>query len=140
MRTAPTDEQVDGFLRTFGAAGFRHAAEILPLLRSQRSDVEVTAAELPTLEALRDIYRARAEHLASRDVGPTYPSTLPADVAALADGLDAAEDQAIRMWHIQLVDGTVFVIFELLRTRALAGVVRPRTSASSISGGVPRTS
>jgi hypothetical protein len=49
---------------------------------------------------------------------------LPADVAALADGLDAAEDQAIRMWHIQLVDGTVFVIFELLRTRALAGVVK----------------
>jgi hypothetical protein len=79
---------------------------------------------MANLNELKSTYRVRATILANRDPGPTYPSTLAADVAALADGLEAADEQPVHMWHIALPDWTDYIIFELAHARALAGVVK----------------
>jgi hypothetical protein len=117
-----TDEQLRYFVDKFGALPFPHAHEVLALLRrSEEVTLEVSAGT--TVQSLRDIYRRRAEMLASRPVGPTYPSTLPHDVRVVADALDAAKDQPVRIWHITRKNGQTFIIFELIEDGRLAGVV-----------------
>jgi hypothetical protein len=72
---------------------------------------------------LRSTYRVRAELLASRQLPTTFPATLPIEVRALADALDAADDQSVRIWHLALPSGKVFVVFELVDARRIAGVI-----------------
>lgn len=89
---AATDAQLKQFLATFGGGAFPHAAEVLPLL-SPGADATIEVTEMPNIGDLRTTYRIRAQILASRPVPPTFPKTLPADVAALAHGLEAANEQ-----------------------------------------------
>jgi hypothetical protein len=45
------------------------------------------------------------------------------EVSALADALDAANEQPVRIWHLALPSGKVFVVFELVEAQQIAGVI-----------------
>ena len=119
----PSSEQVRAFLNRFRTVSFPHASEVVSLLDRERPGVTIELWTGAKLQELQSIYRIRAEGLASRPLGPTFPGTLPMEVRALADALDAAEEQQVRIWHLALSDGRVFVVFELVDAQRIAGVV-----------------
>ncbi|MGD0530313.1 MAG: hypothetical protein ABSE49_34580 [Polyangiaceae bacterium] len=98
---------------------------MLPILAGkQPATVSVSERLVPVAE-LRQIYERRAKHLAAGTLPATFPSTLPDDVRALADALNAAEDErGVRIWDLALTDGTSFALFELVANGRLAGVVK----------------
>jgi hypothetical protein len=122
---APTADELRAFLATFGQGAFRHASDVLPMLAGERAATVVVSDRLVPVAELRGTYQIRAEHLAAKALPATYPSTLPSDVRAVADALNAAEDeQPVRLWDLALADGTTFTLFELVAKGRLAGVVK----------------
>jgi hypothetical protein len=122
---APTADELRAVLAASGQGGFRHAPDVLPILAGDRAGTIGVGVRLVPVAELRDTYEMRARHLAAKEVSPTYPSTLPGDVRALADALNAAEDdEPVRLWHLALENGTTFSLFELATKGRLAGVVR----------------
>src|SRR5689334_12589436 len=100
-------ERVTLFVDTFGTQQFRHADELVPIMR--RNDVNesrITCHEMRLDDSLRGIYRFRAKRLALDPPSPSYPPGLADDVLALADQLDAATDQKIQLWSTLLRSGT----------------------------------
>lgn len=47
------------------------------------------------------------------------------EVRALADALDAADEEPVRIWSLALPTGSVFVAFELVDAQRIAGVIEP---------------
>lgn len=125
QRPRASAEWIKLFIDMFGTQKFRHADELVPILR--RSDLNesyITCSELRLDDQLRRIYRVRAQHLASTPRSPCYPSGLADDVRALADQLDEAGDQTIRVWDTLLPSGTAYLVFELMDDRTVAGCVK----------------
>lgn len=118
----PSSEEIRVFLTRFSGVTFPHASEVISLLNGETLGVTI---ELATgrLQVLRSTYRTRAEILASRQLPPTFPATLPMEVRALADALDAADEQPVRVWRLALPNGSVFAVFELVDAERLAGVL-----------------
>jgi hypothetical protein len=119
----PSSEDVRGFLSRFRGVPFPHASEVISVLEGETVGVKIQLATCAKLQELRSTYRVRAEGLASRQLSPTFPATLPMEVRALADALDAADEQPVRMWDLALPSGRVFVVFELVEDRRIAGVI-----------------
>jgi hypothetical protein len=118
-------ERVTLFVDTFGTRQFRHADELVPIMR--RNDVNethITCHEMRLDDCLRGIYRFRATHLASAPPSPHYPPGLADDVRALANELDAASDQKIQFWSTLLLSGTAYLVCELMDDKSIAGCVK----------------
>jgi hypothetical protein len=118
----PSSEDIRFFLSRFRGVPFPHAAEVMSLLDGETAGITILSTNA-SLQDLRSTYRVRAELLASRQLPTTFPATLPIEVRALADALDAADDQSVRIWHLALPSGKVFVVFELVDARRIAGVI-----------------
>jgi hypothetical protein len=123
-RMTPTDDQVRAFLDRFGNVAFAHAREVIRVLREPDPSVTARLSEGASLPELRSTYRIRAEWLASTELPPTFPSTLPEEVRVLSAALDAAADQPIRIWSIALSDGTIYDVFELVSAGCIAGSIK----------------
>jgi len=80
----PSSEDIRVFLTRFRGVPFPHASEVISLLNGETPGVTIRLA------AAVKTYRMRAEDLAARQLPPTFPATLPPEVRALADALDAA--------------------------------------------------
>jgi hypothetical protein len=119
----PSPEDVRVFLSRFRGVPFPHASEVISLLDGNTPGVTIQVATGARLRELRSIYRVRAEGLASRQLPPTVPASLRMEVRALADALDAADEQPVRMWHLALPSGKVFAVFELVEAQRIAGVI-----------------
>ena len=126
MRTPRASaERIKLFIDTFGTRKFRHADELVPIMR--RNDLNescITCHEMYLDDRLRGIYQVRAKHLASAPPSPYYPSGLADDVRALASRLDEASDQNIQVWSTLLRSGTDYLVFELMDDKAIAGCVK----------------
>lgn len=109
-------ERIRRFLEDHASARFRHAEEVLPLLRRDESRVDARDARLD--EPLRSIYRVGAKTTARAVPG------LAEDIRELAVQLDAAKDQPLRFWYIELPSGLCYIAFELLDDRRIAGCVK----------------
>jgi hypothetical protein len=123
-RASPAD--VRAFLARCRPQDFLHADIVLPLLeRDSREECRIHVGRSLPVVQLRTTYRIRAKWLAEREVDTSrYPATLARDVAMLADALDAARDQTVLIWDVELPDGTCFGLFELEEEQRLAGCVR----------------
>jgi hypothetical protein len=119
----PCSEDVRLFLNSFRGVPFPHAPEVISLLDGETAGVTIRLSPDTKLQELRSTYRVRAEILASRQLPTTFPATLPLEVRALADALDAAEEQSVRIWDLALPSGKVFVVFELVDAQQIAGVI-----------------
>ena len=66
---------------------------------------------------------ASADHTspAMPDSGPVI---LAADVRALSDRFDEAPDQELRVWNTLLPSGTVYIVWELVDDKDIAGCVK----------------
>lgn len=118
-------ESITSFIDMFGTRKFRHADELVPIMR--RGDLHesyITRFELRLDDRLRRIYRGRAKHLASTPRSPYYPPGLADDVCALADQFDEARDQTIQVWNTLLPSGTHYAVFELMDDQSIAGCVK----------------
>lgn len=117
---------VRGLLQRCRRQELLHAETVLPLLeRDSKEECRIYVSRRIPAVSLRETYRRRANRLAEREVDTSrYPATLARDVGALADELDAAGDQTVLVWDIQLPDGTIFMLFELEVEQRLAGCVR----------------
>jgi len=118
-----TFEQRAAFLETHGNGGFRYAREVMTAMRGdERTTVTCNArADSAWLLELREIYRGRAQHLLTR--GEEY-ELLAIEVSMLAAALEKAPVQPVRLWILSQPDGVSYNIFELVESRAIAGVVQ----------------
>ncbi|MBL8608891.1 MAG: hypothetical protein JNL38_16315 [Myxococcales bacterium] len=123
---APSPEELRALVARLATAPFPHAAEVAALLEGGARCVTLECTRAPDLGDLRVTYQTRAAILAARDLPTGYPPTLAADVRALADALDAAEDQPARIWSVGRATGEVFVVFELERDPRIVGVIKSR--------------
>ena len=119
----PSAEEVRAFVTRFREVAFPHAAEVLSFLDGKSEEVTIELWTGAKLQELRTTYRVRAKSLASKQLAPTFPPGLPAEVSALADALDNADEQAVRLWHYALPSGKVFIVFELVDAGRIAGVI-----------------
>jgi len=118
-------ESVKLFVDTFDMCQFSHADELVPLMRrNDVNEIRITCHEMRLDDRLRRVYRFRANHLASTLPSPYYPPGLADDVRDLADQLDAASDQEIRLWNALLGSGLVYLVFELLDDKRVGGCVK----------------
>src|SRR6185312_7288921 len=98
----PSSEDIRDFLSRFRGVSFPHASEVISLFEGETAGVTIQLSAGANLQELRSTYRTRAEHLASRQLPPTYPATLWMEVRALANALAAADEQPVRIWHLAL--------------------------------------
>jgi hypothetical protein len=118
-------ERIRRFLDAYGGTEFRHARELLPLMRRDDPDERrVTAHDARLTETLRDTYRIRAKITASAPPSPFYPPGLADDVRDLVVRLDSAKDQPICFWSVDLPSGLCYMVFELLDDGRIAGCVK----------------
>ncbi|HEY2365405.1 MAG TPA: hypothetical protein VGH87_03425 [Polyangiaceae bacterium] len=119
----PSEEEVRDFVTRFGHVAFPHAAQVLSFLAGKHAEVTIELSTGANFKELRSTYRVRATFLATKPLGPTFPRSLPGEVSALADALEAADEQPTRIWRFALPSGKVFIVFELVDARQIAGVV-----------------
>src|SRR5262249_23728347 len=113
------------FIGTFGTRQFRHADELVPIMR--RDDVNesfISCHEIRLDDRLRRIYKIRAKHLASAAPSPHYPHGLADDVRALSTQLNEASDQGVQIWDTVLRSGTCYLVFVLVADERIAGSVK----------------
>jgi hypothetical protein len=123
MPIAPPD-RVRWFIETYASSGFRHAAELVPIMsRNDPAECEISYHEHPEgqLPYLGIIYRLRAKRMAAPRPSRFHPPGLAADVAALADRFDRARDQTVRAWQTLLPSGTSYCVWELVGDAQIAG-------------------
>jgi hypothetical protein len=120
-----SSERVRRFLESYCSSEFRHREELVPIMQRNDSDVSRIAANDAQLDDhLRSVYRVRAKTTASRPSSPYFPTGLADDVRELVTQLDAAKDQPLRFWHIDLPSGICFIVFELVDDGRVAGCVK----------------
>jgi hypothetical protein len=113
------------FIDTFGTRKFRHADELVPIMRRNDPDESfITCHEMRLDDGLRRTYRIRANHLDSAPPSPHYPPGLADDLRALASQLDEASDQKLQVWRTLLRSGMVCLVFELMDDEGIAGGVK----------------
>jgi hypothetical protein len=118
-------ERIEAFVKKYSGSNFAHSVDVLRLMsRNSAEESRISVYDVKLNDGLRSTYRVRADLLASRASSPPYPDSLTQDVGALAERLEAALDQAIAIWSIGLPDGTVFMIFDLVRDGVIAGSVK----------------
>lgn len=118
-------ERIEAFVSKYCDAAFPHSVDVLRLMaRNAADESRIAVYELNLNNDLRAIYRQRAALLASRPTSSPYPDSLAQDVGVVAERLDAAPDQPITVWSIELPDGTAFRIFVLAGDGAIAGCVK----------------
>jgi hypothetical protein len=118
-------DRIASFLDTFGTRKFRHADELVPIMR--RNDVDesfISCHEMYLDDRLRRLYRLRAGRPASVPPSPHHPPGLTDDVRALADQLDVARDQKLQVWSTLLRSGTDYSVFVLMDDADIAGCVK----------------
>ncbi|NVB85182.1 MAG: hypothetical protein HOV81_42845 [Kofleriaceae bacterium] len=114
-------ELVEAFVASH--AEFRHASEVIPIMRRDDPDEgRIASRDLALDEGMRTTYRLRAKRAANRE--PTYSPDLPRDLDELSTQFDAARDQPMRSWSITLPSALMYVIFELLDDRRVAGCMK----------------
>jgi hypothetical protein len=125
-RPRVSPDRIRRFLDDYGAVPFRHAGEVIPLLRRDAADESRTVARdgLYLTEDLRSTYRIRAKTTAMAAPSANYPPGLAGDVREFVAQLDAAKDQPLCSWSIDLPSGICFLAFELLDDRVIAGFVK----------------
>jgi hypothetical protein len=118
-------EQIRRFLDSYGATEFRHAGELVPLMqRDDPDETRITRREYRVDAGLRSIYQRRAMRNPSAPPSPFFPPGLADDLRDLSSQLDAARDQPLCFWDIDLPSGTTYIVFELLDDRRIAGCVK----------------
>jgi hypothetical protein len=115
-------EDVRIFLDRFRGVPFPHASEVMALLDGETAGATIELSPSVELQKLRSTYRMRAEHLASRQSSPAFPAAGLVEMRALADAFDAADEQPVRIWHLALPSGRMFLVFELVEAQQIAGV------------------
>jgi hypothetical protein len=129
LRAAP--ERVSWFIEKFGASGFRHAGELIPVMRRNDPDESrITIMEGNSSRPwgltpwLRKLYRRRADGATSSPPSPAYPTCLADDLQALARSFESARDQPLRIWNTLLPWGIVYMVFELVEDEVIAECVK----------------
>jgi len=118
-------DRIKRFVNKYGDTTFRHAQEIVPLMRRDDPDeTRITVHEFRLYEGLRSIYSFRATRPASSPPSPQYPPGLADDLRDLATQFDAAPDQPLSCWMVRLPSGLCYTIWELLDDRRIAGCVK----------------
>jgi hypothetical protein len=123
-RPRASPERIRAFCDQYRSADLRHAAELFPLLeRNDRDETRISVHDMPLNGNVRSTYRTRAKLGELRTPPPQVPG-LDDDLRALAAQLEAAADQPMRHWSVDLPSGIGYVVFELVDDRRIAGVVK----------------
>ena len=119
----------DQFRKLFGSQKFPYGDEVLELLRSASVNVTCSQDEggvrgnLPC-KHYEQVYRLRAEHLASRHADEPYWATLRADVDNVCSALSETPEAPCCIWTIQGEGDYEYAVFENTDSEAILGCIR----------------
>ena len=108
------------FVGKYEHTNFRHAVDVIEVLKDlAAANVRLSVDTAQLNSEMRANYRYRAAR--SQEFLDDRAPSLGEDASALALCLDSVPDQRIRSWQLQLPDGRIYVVFELLTEARIAG-------------------